>query len=409
MSTVPNLDETPDPRQHRDATHRHRQARAEEARIAQRAIQEEIERMTAKRLELRMGASDTAGRIGLQYSVAENNFIRIVRREATEPSPIEPIARPAPLPPLEIVPQNVPEHQGSSDPPSKWPDVVLWAFTVVIGALIGLGLMTLVGFSWRRDTWVLYAGAVLGVCVLGALKILISTVWRHAGRESALPRAKQHRPWTAVAVTAGGCLLDAHLGALAMREYIRARELTEATVPPYFQLLALALAVTCPLLVATGARSFVLGRHEPNERERIEALRHERERKAEHVHEENHQLAVEHRDSLGKHAETVYGDKVQAHTDAIQLARQADQESEAEWESLKGNPDFRCLQALISQIGVLTQEIEEREVALQGLTATLSEERRRERRADEQGASRKVPWVENRERNQEEDEGASMA
>ncbi|MGE0000538.1 MAG: hypothetical protein AB7F50_07520 [Fimbriimonadaceae bacterium] len=389
------FDYGPDPRERRDAAVKARRSSEEEARATRKKLQEEIAALVEKRLELRMSASETAGGIGLQYDSETNNFVRSAREDASGYQPREPVARPEPLAPLEVESQPVDNPPTTPRPISNGPDIVLWAFVVVIGALVGLGLMTLVGFSWRRDSWVIPVGAVLGVCVLGGLKILVSTLWIHVGRQSALGSSEYWRLVPAVLFTAGGCTLDAHLGALAMHEYIRARELTTATVPPYGQLFFLALAVTCPLLLASGARAYRRGISEPTLEERQESHRMERAMKHETAIEANIQRKAEHHAALQQLSLESYGDRVAANDELERRAHAANLEREAEWDALKGNADFKCLQGLISQIGVLNQEIEERRRNLTNVEIRDGHERTRDRRQDDARNKKSPPWVVN--------------
>lgn len=395
MDSMNGFDYGPDPRERRDAAVKARRISEEEARATRKRLQEMIAALVEKRLELRMAASETAGGIGLQYDSATNSFVRIVREDTSGYQPRESVARPEPLAPLEVASQPVDDPPATPKPISKVPDVVLWVFVAVIGALVGLGLMTLVGFSWRRDSWVIPVGAVLGFCVLGGLKILVSTLWVHIGRQSAFGSSGYWRFVPAVLFTTGGCALDAHLGALAMHEYIRARELSAATVPPYGQLFFVALALTCPLLLASGALAYRRGMTEPTAEERQESHRVERVQKHEDAVKANIQRKEEHHASLQRHLLESYGDRVAATKELERRALAANQEREAEWEALKGNADFRCLQGLVSQIGVLDQEIEERRRNLTNLEIRDGHERTRDRRQDDARNKKSPPWVEN--------------
>lgn len=408
MANDNGFDFGPSPVQRRDAALRAREEREASRRKRTEQLQREHDQLVQKRLALRMEAAESAGAIGLHYCSDTNSFTRIVRSDASEMRVWQPVPRPEPLAPPQTEAPPTMEPPAVPKPPSKWLDGVLWAFVVVIGALVGLGLLTLVGFSWRRDPWVIPVGVVLGTCVLGGLKILVSTLWSHVGRESVLGGQAHFRTAVATLVTLGGCALDAHLGALAMHEYIRARELTEATVPPYGQLFALALAITCPLLLASGARAYRAGRAEPTAEERAASYRLEQQRKLEAASAQAEARLLEHQTALGKRIQDSYEDEVEARADLRRRTEAEDTQREAEWDALKGSPEFRCLQGLISQIGVLTNEIAERTKALNRESISEGYERTRQRREEDARNSRTLPWVENR-RPEEAEEGSSAS
>jgi hypothetical protein len=233
---------------------------------------------------------------------------------------------------------------------------------------VGVGLLTIAGFGWSANPWVFWVGPILGFSVIAGLKVLLCQLWRIVAHAQAVGSPVAVRATIASLVTLGACGLDAHLGAMALRQYILDRSFRATDVPPYAQLFFLALAITCPILLASAALTYIKALREPSREEREQARidreqnRLEAERLAKIAQDEAERKR--HRDALGAKVDGEYADKKSLEDKRFAARQELDKQREEDWERLKNNAEYKCLQGLIGQIDVLTYEIGEKEKEL---------------------------------------------
>ncbi|MBS1715549.1 MAG: hypothetical protein JST30_14570 [Armatimonadetes bacterium] len=362
-----------DPRAVRDRHYERVQSFREATRREVQERKSEIDALRAQRRDLRLSAATTAGTIGLRYNPETNTFVRLVGAMPEEVVVPDAVARPEPMAPEPRSTQEPAKlKDGPADPAdrkeSRWGvvlEVVVWLLLIVPAFFVGMGLFTIAGFNYRTDTWVLTVSPLLGFSVLAGLKILVSNLWRLVAHAQALGHPYWGRLPVAAAVTLGGCLLDAHLGAMALRQYLVNRAFTESSVPPYPQLFLLALAITCPLILASAALTYIKGLKEPSreDRERARAERAQARLEAEEAERrakaESEKAA--HRTALAAKIEAEYGDQRDSAAAKYAALRALDDQRSEDWATLKSNAEFKCLQGLIGQIDVLSTEISEQE------------------------------------------------
>jgi len=369
-----NYDSNPsDPVARRDEHLRQKRTFANETAEGRQRIQEEIDQLVALRYQTRMRAADTAGLLGLRYLAETNSYVHLIPAEEDLVLLPETVPPPVPIPrEAGAVTKEKPLPQPrKATQVSRWMkgfDILLWAFLPIVGAFVGLGLASLAGLPWRNDAAIQLLAVVMGISVVGGLKILIATVWRHVGHLQALGRPIWWPAIAAVLITVGGCILDATLGARALHTYMTMREWSGTTVPDFLQLFLLALAITTPLLLGAGALSYMKGLREPNEEEK-DAARYERELAAyeaevARIASERRRVEEEHHAALARHSHELHQKECQASQDKFNTLSAIRDQNLAEWEELKSEPNFKCLQGLISQIDVLSMEIEVREQKL---------------------------------------------
>jgi hypothetical protein len=241
------------------------------------------------------------------------------------------------------------------------------------------------------------------VSVVGGLKLLLSQLWRIVGHEKALGNRLWGPAILATLVTIGGCAIDAHLGASALRTYMLNRAFSAEDVPPYGQLFLLALAITCPLLLASAAVSFEKARREPSREER-ELARHEREaerREAEHRDRLAKQEAerAKHRAALQSKIDGDHASEVDRANKKYEELKRIDGERSVDWEEYRNNAEYKCLQGLIGQIEVLGVEIAEKERELTNYKISRGYEKSAEFPNGKQPAQ---PPVETEEKNEDD-------
>lgn len=362
-----------DPRAVRDRHYERVKSFREETRRAAQERKAEIDALKERRRELRLSAATTAGNIGLRYNPDTNSYVRLVGAMPEEVAVPDVVSRPEPLAPVHAAPSDVakpkePVADLVDRKESRWGvvlEVVVWLLLVVPAFFVGMGLFTIAGFNYRTDTWVLTVSPLLGFSVLAGLKILVSNLWRLVAHAQALGQPYWGRLPLAGLVTIGGCLLDAHLGAMALRQYLVNRAFTESSVPPYPQLFLLALAITCPLILASAALTYIKGLKEPSreERERARADRLRSKTEAEEAERKAKEEAEKaaHRAALVAKVEAEYGDQKDSAAAKFAAIKALDDQRHEDWTALKANAEFKCLQGLIGQIDVLSTEIGEKE------------------------------------------------
>jgi hypothetical protein len=360
-----------DPRAKRDGHYARVNGFKEETRRQTDALRKELSDLKEKRRELRMSAASTAGMIGLRYLPETNEYVRMVRSVEQEIVLPEVVAKPEPL-----APEQVPVEKSETRPVigelkpagARWllfGDILLWVFALFVGYFIGLGLVTIAGMNWKAEPFLHIPAFFVGVSVVAALKLLVSQAWRLVGQAQALSRKYAWRIVLALLVTVGGCGLDAHLGASALRKYMEDRAFDATSVPDYWQLLLLALAITSPLLLASGFFAYEKAHREPSREER-EHARHERE--AERREAERRARLAKQEAEKAKHRAALQNKLDGDHASQVDLAnkkyeelKRIDGERSIDWEEYRNNAEYKCLQGLIGQIHVLTVEISEKE------------------------------------------------
>lgn len=344
---------------------------------------EKIDGLKGKRQELRLAAANTAGLIGLRYLADSNSYIRLVSGTDDELVLPDIVQRPDPLTPdegpaLPIAEEKAPEepfipkdhHRGLG----FWlAEMLLWLLVVPVGAFVGVGLATLAGFVWQRNPeTILPIACTFGVAIVAGLKLLLTHLWALVGRQISLRQAHWTPMVVAVALTLAGCGLDAHLGAMALRQYSLARTFREADAMSYGQSFFLALAITTPLLLAAAVRAYRHGLAEPGEedhrRARSERERERWQRRQDRLEAEARQREarreedrLRHRNELAAKGISEYEDQVGHSEHRFGARRKLEEQREADWAELRSHPEFKCLQGLIGQIGVLDVEIAEHE------------------------------------------------
>ena len=362
-----------DPRTVRDRHYERVKGFRDETRREAQERRNEIEALKSRRRELRLAAATSAGNIGLRFNPETNSYVRLVGAMPEEVVLPEPVLRPDPLAPeesatVEATKPGDPRADAGDKKESRWGivlEVVVWLLLIVPAFFVGMGLFTIAGFNYRTDTWVMWASPLLGFSVLAGLKILVSNLWRLVAHAQALGQPFWGRLPIAAVVTIGGCLLDAHLGAMALRTYLANRAFTESSVPPYPQLFLLALAITCPLILASAALSYIKGLKEPSLEER-ERARHDRRLSKLEAEETERRARAEaeraaHRAALASKIEAEYGDQKDSAAAKFAALKALDDQRAEDWSALKSNAEFKCLQGLIGQIDVLSAEIAEKE------------------------------------------------
>jgi hypothetical protein len=331
----------------------------------------EILALKAKRQELRLAAATTAGAVGFRYIAATNTYVRLVSTMVDDLVLPDVVERPEPLPPDQAPPTAVQDPKKAAISAQSGSaarivaQVFFWLLFAVPGAFIGIGLVTIAGFSWRNDPWAFWAGAVLGLSVILGMKVLASQLWKFVGHAEALREPLAARIIVAALVTVGVIVLDANLGATALTQYIKLRTFDPAQIPPFSQLFLVSLAVAGVLVLASSAVDYGHARKEPSaeERERARIEREEAKLEAARLaaEEEAKRERKEHKDALKKRIEDSYTDQVEAASKKHDARTELEKQLGEDWQLLKNNAEFKCLQGLIGQIDALSVEIAERE------------------------------------------------
>lgn len=382
-----------DPRSTRDMHYAAQSAFKAETQKQTEAQRAHLRELKAQRQDLRLSAASSAGNLGLRYQPATNDYIHLVRVD-NEQVPLPPVPTvPEPLKPVET---TLPVGKDDTKPLASKPksplflvagDTVLWLFTLVIGAFVGLGLATIAGLTWRSDSVILTFAVLLGIGVVGGLKMMVATLWRNLGHTKSLEQPTAWPLVTALSLTALGCLLDAYLGSVAIHTYILDRAFNAKDVAPVMAFFPLALAITTPILLASAALAYMKGKRELTDEEIANQIRRDRDRKAEN----ERQTRLEIQQARHERYQDALESKLKADHDAANRARADHHEAvqsleadrRAQWESLKANPEFKCLQGLIGQIEVLNVEIEEAEKQLTGYRISRGYEKSTETKSGE--------------------------
>lgn len=371
MSTESN--DQNDPRAVRDVHFQRVNGFKEETRREVQERKKQLDELRERRQELRMAAATSAGNIGLRYVADANSYVRLIGSAEDEIVLQEYVSRPDPLEPdlaqssVSVAPQDGPAYKEGKH--SKMGETALhifvWILMIVPGAFIGIGLVTIAGMNWKVNPAIIPYAWLLGISVICGLKILLAQLWRLVAHAHALGEAWIAKFILASTVTLGGVALDANLGAMALHTYLEAKAFRASDVPPYAVLFWLAMAIAGPLLLASAALSYLSGKKEPTTEEReakrrellldrLEKERQDRKAKAEAEREK-------YREALLAKIDSDYGDKVDQAKRKYDALKALDNERAEDWANLKNHAEFKCLQGLIGQIGVLTVEIAEKE------------------------------------------------
>jgi hypothetical protein len=329
------------------------------------------------------------------------------------PAPEAPKPPQAPVLPEPPMPPSPPEIDKKWERNTHFKSSFAWFFSVFVGAFVGVGLMYLsLGEPKKDELWKFPAFVALGVAVIVTMKLLLDAMWYEAGRRRALGTATFWHTSYNVLVSLVVIAAENFLGAKALVKYAEKNTWSSASVPPLWQMLLVALAIsTANLLLSAyvgyqkGQRSLThedllkkrheLERAQFDEKTRRELERHDLELEAYMLEKQRydeeiarlHEMRIS---QLDKEAEEIkrqdeikalvhvhrleaIEDKKTAHQEALQRWREQNEAIKSaqdagitersgridEFESYRKLPDFQALCKCIGIVETLNLRIDE--------------------------------------------------
>jgi len=299
-------------------------------------------------------ASDHAGAIGLVYDAVGNNYYRIASEieQPEEPAMPEPPAPPA-LSPTPRMKDVVRQGNGKT---SKWLDGISWVLSIPIGIFVGYGLVTLTGLPIQRQPIYMWAGCLIGVAAILALKLLFDRLWRHVGKEKAMGHPIVGLVLFSGALTLALTMVEAWLGAQALVIYSHRVAFDEKDALQLGTAFPLAIAISTATLLLSAVAGYIKGTETLSEHD--EEIR-EYEFLTRQNEKENERRQAQHREEIRRWEEQKQALNTQ-HQD--QLTRM-DAEKE-EMDNYRKSADFQALLKYIGRINSLNVIIEEQEAKM---------------------------------------------